>query len=66
MTPDSTANSVRNKWHRLDWVIDGNIETSIAKAHDSALAAIEDSDYDVFWFSDFGSDWMKNTGKVSS
>lgn len=66
MTSGATANGVRNRWNRLEWVIDGNIQNAITKAHESALVAIEDSDDDVFWFADFGSDWVKNYGPFPS
>ncbi len=62
LTYDAATIDARDKWHRLEWVIDDNIQSAIVKAQESALAAIEDSDDSVHWFADFGSDWIKNTG----
>lgn len=62
---DHATIDARDKWHRLEWVIDDNIQSAIVKAQESALAAIEDSDDSVHWFADFGSDWIKNTARLS-
>jgi carnitine O-acetyltransferase len=47
---------------RLDWVVDDHIEKECQKAEERAKAIIDDSDDSVLWFTDYGTDWIKEVG----
>jgi carnitine O-acetyltransferase len=49
-------------WERLEWVTDNAIRTETFAAEERAVAIISDSDLIVFWFNDYGADWIKDTG----
>lgn len=49
-------------WKRLDWVTDERIERECVEAEERARVLVKDSDDSVFWFSDYGADWIKQTG----
>jgi carnitine O-acetyltransferase len=53
--PDQTG------WERLDWDVDAAIEAECTHALARAKAIIDDSDANVFWFQDYGTDWIKDT-----
>ncbi|KAL5526743.1 hypothetical protein ACEPAF_8468 [Sanghuangporus sanghuang] len=48
-------------WERLEWVVDNHIVQQCAKAESRAKAVIADSDDDVLWFTEYGTDWIKGT-----
>jgi carnitine O-acetyltransferase len=50
-------------WERLDWVIDAKIERECVAAYSRASALISDSDNKVFWFTDYGSDWINESAQ---
>lgn len=50
-------------WERLDWVFDDTLLAECSRAEERARAIIADSDDNVFWFSSYGTDWIKNLGK---
>lgn len=50
-------------WERLDWVVDDYILSECGKAEGRAKLVIRDSDDDVLCFTDYGTDWIKNTGE---
>ncbi|KAJ7104046.1 acyltransferase ChoActase/COT/CPT [Mycena belliarum] len=50
---------------RLDWVVDAKLEAECANAVARAKSIIDDSDGNVFWFQDYGTDWIKNTLRQS-
>ncbi|KAI5114645.1 hypothetical protein M0805_009351, partial [Coniferiporia weirii] len=52
-------------WERLDWVVDGHVSLECKKAEEQAKAIIADSDDNVYWFTDYGCDWIKNTTQLS-
>lgn len=48
---------------RINWVADDKLWRECQEAEHRSLALIEDSDDSVFWFSEYGTDWIKNTGR---
>ncbi|KAJ6531909.1 carnitine acetyltransferase [Mycena capillaripes] len=52
-------------WERLDWDVDAQIESECTEALARAEATINNSDANVFWFQDYGTDWIKDTLKQS-
>ncbi|KZP25211.1 acyltransferase ChoActase/COT/CPT [Athelia psychrophila] len=52
-------------WERLGWVTDGRIERECARVEGEARARIADSDDSGLWFTDYGSDWIKDVAKLS-
>ncbi|KAF8206302.1 acyltransferase ChoActase/COT/CPT [Mycena galopus ATCC 62051] len=52
-------------WERLDWDVDATIEAECTHASARAKAISDNSDANVFWFQDYGSDWIKDTLKQS-
>ncbi|KAK7033217.1 carn-acyltransf domain-containing protein [Favolaschia claudopus] len=52
-------------WERLDWDVDSTIETECAQALTRAETIIDNSDNNVFWFDEYGTDWIKDSLKQS-
>ncbi|KAJ7158644.1 acyltransferase ChoActase/COT/CPT [Mycena filopes] len=52
-------------WERLDWDVDDKIKTECTDALARAKIIIDDSDDNIFWFHDYGTDWIKDTLKQS-
>ncbi|KAJ7650187.1 acyltransferase ChoActase/COT/CPT [Roridomyces roridus] len=55
----------QENWERLDWVVDEKIKSECVDAMARAKAIIDDSDANVFWFKDYGTDWIKDALKQS-
>lgn len=49
-------------WNRLDWVVDAKTEQECVNAEERAKKLIDNSDDSVYWFTDYGTDWMKAVG----
>ncbi|KAG7451241.1 acyltransferase ChoActase/COT/CPT [Guyanagaster necrorhizus] len=62
---DSSLPSRGQRWDRLDWVVDDFIKEECGMAKKRAERIIEDSDDSVFWFSDYGVDWIKGVAKLA-
>ncbi|KAJ7285108.1 acyltransferase ChoActase/COT/CPT [Mycena rebaudengoi] len=52
-------------WARLDWEVDDALRTECVHARARADVLIAESDDDVFWFEEYGTDWMKSALKQS-
>ncbi|KAI0034239.1 acyltransferase ChoActase/COT/CPT [Vararia minispora EC-137] len=52
-------------WERLDFDVDARMRIACQGALGRAKAIIADSDDAVYWFNDFGSDWIKNEARLS-
>ncbi|KAJ7126880.1 carnitine acetyltransferase [Mycena epipterygia] len=52
-------------WEHLDWDVDEKIQLECTHALARAKAIIDDSDGNVFWFQDYGTDWIKGALKQS-
>ncbi|KAJ7274287.1 carnitine acetyltransferase [Mycena haematopus] len=65
--PEPFASAVSDQvgWERLDWDVDATIEAESTQALARAKDIIDNSDDNVFWFQDYGSDWIKDTLKQS-
>ncbi|KAJ7903470.1 acyltransferase ChoActase/COT/CPT [Mycena olivaceomarginata] len=65
--PEPFASAVPDQagWERLDWDVDATIEAECTQALARAKAIIDNSDANIFWFQDYGSDWVKDTLKQS-
>lgn len=50
-------------WERLDWSVDKHIQEECGQAERRAHAIIADSDDNLHWFTEFGTDWIKNVGE---
>lgn len=48
----------------INWVADNKLWSECHEAKRRSVAVIQDSDYSVFWFDDYGSDWIKNSGRL--
>jgi hypothetical protein len=46
---------------KLQWMIDTKITKELSQAADQASALIEDSDYSLLWFPDFGVTWLNQS-----
>lgn len=53
---------VRTGFGRLDWEIDDYFSNEITRVEQDTCALLADSDDDVYWFTDYGCDWIKNEG----
>jgi hypothetical protein len=51
------------KWQKWDWVTDDKLSKEIEAASGRAQAIVADSDPSQLWFSEYGADWIKSTGK---
>ena len=51
-------------WERLEWVVDEIVLKEIGEAGGRAKVAIDDSDDAVYWFEDYGTEWIKSAGRV--
>ncbi|KDR78870.1 hypothetical protein GALMADRAFT_244504, partial [Galerina marginata CBS 339.88] len=49
-------------WERLDWVADEKMWKECRTAAERANTIIDNSDDSVFWFDEFGADWIKDIG----
>ncbi|KAH6913323.1 carnitine acetyltransferase [Coprinopsis sp. MPI-PUGE-AT-0042] len=47
-------------WERIDWVADEKIKKESQAARERAEVIMKNSDDSVLWFTEFGTDWMKN------
>jgi Choline/Carnitine o-acyltransferase len=56
-------NSRTPEFERLNWVVDDYIEKHCAEAEQHALQISDDSDASLLWFADYGTRWVKETGK---
>jgi carnitine O-acetyltransferase len=54
----------RRGWQRLDWVVDEHIERECQRAEVDARSLIADSDDDELWFTNYGTDWIKDVGTI--
>ncbi|KAJ6609216.1 carnitine acetyltransferase [Mycena sp. CBHHK59/15] len=52
-------------WERLDWEVDDKIRSECTHAMARARAIIDESDDNVFWFEEYGTDWIKGALKQS-
>ncbi|RXW21256.1 hypothetical protein EST38_g4610 [Candolleomyces aberdarensis] len=59
------VNASEPSWERLDWVADEHIQKECTAARGRALKIVENSDYSVLWFGDYGTDWIKSIGNLS-
>ena len=59
----SGETSVSSGWRSLEWVTDGLVEREFSEAEGRAKAIIADSDDNVFHFSAYGADWIKDQGQ---
>ncbi|KAJ7227298.1 acyltransferase ChoActase/COT/CPT [Mycena pura] len=57
--PFSSPTSEQTYCERLDWDIDDKIKSECSDAMSRAKAIIDNSDNNVFWFEDYGTDWIK-------
>jgi carnitine O-acetyltransferase len=57
-----------NGCSRVDWVADTKLWRKCEEAERRSVALIEDSDDSVFWFDEYGTDWIKEVGteRISS
>ncbi|PBK75715.1 acyltransferase ChoActase/COT/CPT [Armillaria solidipes] len=62
---DTPLPSRGQRWDRLDWVVDDFIKKECVKAKERADRIIKNSDDGVFWFSEYGTDWIKGVAKLS-
>ncbi|KAK0469707.1 acyltransferase ChoActase/COT/CPT [Desarmillaria tabescens] len=62
---DASLPSRGQRWDRLDWVTDDFIKKECVMAKERANKIIENSDDSVFWFSDYGADWIKGVAKLA-
>ncbi|OSX58854.1 hypothetical protein POSPLADRAFT_1151685 [Postia placenta MAD-698-R-SB12] len=62
--PGVTPHQVQG-WERLDWVVDEHVERECITAEARAKAIVEDSDDGILWFDAYGTDWIKNTARLS-
>lgn len=51
-----------NSFTRINWVADKKLWCECQEAKRRSLALIEDSDDSVFWFDEYGTDWIKGVG----
>ncbi|KAJ7707599.1 acyltransferase ChoActase/COT/CPT [Mycena rosella] len=61
----SQAAADNTGWERLDWDVDAKFEAECSAALVRAKAIIDDSDANVFWFQEYGTDWIKAALKQS-
>lgn len=62
---DSAFSPVQSSggWKRLEWKVDQELETEIKQCEERNWKIIEDSDASQLWWSEYGADWIKKTGK---
>ncbi|KAJ7170754.1 acyltransferase ChoActase/COT/CPT [Mycena crocata] len=63
--PFSSSGPGKSDWERLDWEVDEKMKLESSQAMARAKAVIDDSDANVFWFQDYGTDWIKGALKQS-
>nr|GAT46572.1 predicted protein [Mycena chlorophos] len=61
----SSSAATTDGWERLDWDVDDKITAQCTDALARAKTIIDNSDTNVYWFEDFGTDWIKGTIKQS-
>lgn len=54
------------KWRRLDWALDETIVAEVEAAKARATQLVAGSDPSQLWFGEYGADWMKSVGELSS
>ncbi|KAJ7067046.1 Choline/Carnitine o-acyltransferase-domain-containing protein [Mycena amicta] len=59
--PSALPHEQTEGWERLDWDVDDNITAECTNAVERAKTIIDNSDADVYWFEDYGTDWIKTT-----
>ncbi|KAF7312417.1 Carn-acyltransf domain-containing protein [Mycena indigotica] len=52
-------------WERLDWDVDEKTAAECTDAVQRAKSIVDDSDAAVYWFQDYGTDWIKTAVKQS-
>ncbi|KAF9007591.1 acyltransferase ChoActase/COT/CPT [Cyathus striatus] len=62
---DTGNHLIDYSWERLDWVADDKVRKECKAAEQRALNIINDSDDSVLWFSEYGTDWIKNDVRFS-
>jgi Choline/Carnitine o-acyltransferase len=60
-----TSPSNEPMWERIDWVADERIKKESQAARERAEVIMKNSDDSVLWFTEFGTEWIKNTGAFS-
>ena len=63
-TSDTPNHNNEPGWERLDWIGDDQIVWECNTATERANAIIDNSDDSVLHFRKFGSNWIKNFGKL--
>ena len=53
-------------WERLEWVVDERVRRECVGAEERVKAVVEDSDDGLLWFTDYGTDWIKEQGAFAS
>lgn len=62
--PSSSRQADMIGWERLEWEVDDKIISECEAARDRAKSIIDNSDDAVFWFEDYGTDWIKDVGRL--
>ncbi|KAF9456619.1 acyltransferase ChoActase/COT/CPT [Collybia nuda] len=62
---DITNKKDSRNWTRLDWIADEKIWKECAAAEERAKYIIKDSDDSVFWFENYGTDWIKSVARLA-
>ncbi|OCH94373.1 acyltransferase ChoActase/COT/CPT [Obba rivulosa] len=57
--------SARHGWERLDWVTDERLREACEAAERRIIAVVQDSDSGVLDFTDYGTEWIKSTARLS-
>jgi len=65
LSPTASSGQLPSGCNRLDWVVDDHIENECQKAEERAKAIIDNSDDSVLWFTDYGTEWIKDVAKFS-
>ncbi|EJD06449.1 carnitine acetyltransferase [Fomitiporia mediterranea MF3/22] len=55
-----SENEEPRRWQQLGWVVDERLIKECKEAEERAKVLINDSDDDVMWFTEYGTDWIKN------
>lgn len=53
-------------WRRCDWVVDSTIREEIKQCQAKNDTLVSNSDAQMMYWQEFGSDWIKNTGLLQS
>lgn len=57
------SSQTTDRWERLEWIVDDKIRLECGQAQERAEKIIDNSDNSVFWFTNYGADWIKGVGK---